>query len=204
MILVESGEIGIFANAGEAVLRPSLYAMSKIGTPSQIVERYVFVMADFEQPQIRARQRAAARDVVFCCGRDEDMGLLFDLFGCLDETGKPVDGIADPDHVIALARCLLKHGVTGALPPEKVNSEGGGYAKTFEAREYVSLAIAHLGVSEREAWDMTMTTLVGALRAKFPPMKEGSTGANAPAKEEMEATLAWHDRVLELRKKKLH
>lgn len=106
MILVESGEIGIFTNADEAVLRPSLYAMSKIGTPPQIVERYVFVMADFEQPQIRARQRAAARDVVFCCGRDEDMGLLFDLFGCLDETGKPVEGAADPEHVMALARCL--------------------------------------------------------------------------------------------------
>lgn len=61
--------------------------------------------------------------------------------------------------------------------------------------------VVHLGMSEREAWNATMTSLVAALRAKYPPMEKDSPGARAPTLEEHEATEAWFERVEAKRRK---
>ncbi len=44
MILTEIGEIGVHHNGETYVLRPSLYAMSKIGSPKEILRTYAFIM----------------------------------------------------------------------------------------------------------------------------------------------------------------
>jgi len=97
----------------------------------------------------------------------------------------------------------MKHGITGALPdlPRKAGQEQE-FVKEFDARAHVSLAIAHLGMSSAEAWQMTMTELVGALRAKFPQAESNAPGARAPTAEEHEATMAWFERVEAARKQK--
>nr|WP_220125272.1 DUF6246 family protein [Pseudomonas aeruginosa] len=70
----------------------------------------------------------------------------------------------------------------------------------FVAREYVATAIAHLGLSEREAWSMTMTGLIGALRAKYPPTESNAPGARAPTAAEHDATMEWFDKIEAKRK----
>ena len=57
--------------------------------------------------------------------------------------------------------------------------------------------MAHLGIGERDAWAMTMTSLVAALRAKFPQPKSAS-----PTVEEHDATMAWFERVQAMRGEK--
>lgn len=208
MILTESGEIGIFTDAGEAVLRPSLYAISRLGSPRDIVEQYALIMTEFDDERLRRQQLDAARRIILACGREADQDLLFRLYGYMGAEGdelKWVPGEANPEHILPLARSLMRHGVTGVNPPEKRRgNKEPEYSEEFIAKDFVAAAIAHLGMTEREAWDATMTMLVAALRAKFPPMESNEPGARAPTKEEHEETMAWYDRVEAARKKKLH
>ncbi|MCO7643270.1 DUF6246 family protein [Pseudomonas sp. S 311-6] len=196
MILTEIGEIGITAGNQHYKLRPSLYAMTQIGDPQEIVRVYASVMSEVPHKD----QFDDALVVVFACAEDDLSG----LFGARQGDGmKYVPGAAPPEHVIPLAQCLLKHGIVGALPPlPRKADEEPEFVKEFDARAHVSLAIAHLGMSSAEAWQMTMTELVGALRAKFPQAQSNSPGAKAPTKEEAEATMEWFERVESARKAK--
>ncbi|MCI2809393.1 DUF6246 family protein [Eoetvoesiella caeni] len=138
--------------------------------------------------------------VIFaCCEAD-----LSAVFGCFESTEaglKYVAGSAPQEHVVPLAQCLMKHGITGALEPlPRRHDEDPEYVVRFLARDHVALAMAHLGMSEKDAWNMTMTSLVGALRAKFPQQESNAPGARAPSKEEHEATMEWFDKIEAKRK----
>lgn len=195
MVLTEIGEIGIQTDSGEYKLRPSLYAMTQLGDPKEIVRVFASVMS--EQPHTEQFDDALA--VIYACSGDDLSG----LFGGYEATEKGlryVPGTAPVEHVLPLARCLMKHGVTGALKelPRKAG-EDPEYVKEFDARAHVSLAIAHLGMSSADAWQMTMTEIVGALRAKFPPADSDAPGARAPTLEEHQATMEWFEEVERLR-----
>lgn len=199
MILTEIGEIGV--HAGEAVyrLRPSLYAMSRIGDPKEIVEVYATVMSDALSKPAQREQFRDALAVIHCCSEDDLSG----VFGYFNERLKYVVKAAEPAHILPLARCLLKHGITGALPPlPRRAGEEPEYIDKFAARDHVAMAMAHLGVSEQDAWRMTMTGLIAAMRAKFPPTESDAPGAKAPSVEDHEATMDWHDKVLAKRQKR--
>lgn len=197
MILTSIGEIGVTAGDQQYKLRPSLYAMTKLGEPSEIVRVYASVVSDVPHQE----QFSDALAVIHACS-DED---LSEVFGCFvpARAGKGFRfkrGKAQPEHIIPIAQCLLQHGITGALEPlPRRADDEPEYVQEFDARAHVSLAIAHLGMSSQDAWNMTMTELVGALRAKFPPSEKDSPGAKAPSKSEMEEALEWHDRVLAAR-----
>ncbi len=189
MILTSIGEVGVHVGERAYVLRPSLYAMSQLGEPSEIVALYAAMMG--EQPDMRD-----ALAVIYACS-DDDLTEVFGVWEAGSDGFAYRPGLADPAALVPLARCLLKHGITGALPelPRPADAEPE-YVHEFDARQHVALAMAHLGVSERDAWQMTMTSLVGALRAKFPQVQSDAPGARAPSVDEMEEVLAWHDRIL--------
>lgn len=193
MTLTDVGEIGVRVGAEYHKLRPSLQAMTQIGTPAEIVAIYASVMTDVAHMD----RFPDALSVVHACSD----GDLSSVFGCYvpARAGSGIrfkPGKAEPAHIVPLARCLLKHGITGALPalPRKPGHEPE-YVQEFDARAHVALAMAHLGMSSPEAWAMTMTELVGALRAKFPPQESSEPGAKAPTKEQHEATMEWFERV---------
>jgi len=202
MILADIGEVGVHAGERTCVLRPSLYAMSLLGTPRDIVATFANVQGpDAAGTAGHAVQRRNALAALYACAADEDLELLHGLFGTWDEMGHFLAGREPWPVALAIARCLLKHGVIGALPPLPQRADKQPeYSEKFDAREYVALAMAHLGLRERDAWEMTMTGLLGALRAKFPP--ERSPGASAPTVDEHEATMAWFERVEAARAKK--
>lgn len=194
-ILTEIGEIGVHHGDITHVLRPSLYAMTQIGEPEEIVRVFASVMQagpDFVD----------ALGVIFACA-DTDVS---EVFGSLEAEGEKIKyqpGAAPAEHVVFIARCLLKHGITGALPPLPPKAgEEPEYTPAFNAREHVAVAMAHLGLSEREAWQMTMTSFIGAMRAKFPP--EATAGSRAPSDEQVEADMALLDRINALRDRQVH
>lgn len=203
MILTEVGEIGVHIGDRTHVLRPSLHAMSQLGTPAEIVSVFVSVMGDVSDERGQRLQLQDALSVIYACAGDDD---LSGLFGAVEmrKTGPGViyrPGIAPTEHILPLARALLRHGIVGALPAEKREGDGK-YSNEFDARALVAVGMAHLAMSEREAWAMTMTGLVGALRSKFPPPPSNEPGANAPSKEELEAAMEWADRVDQKRRKR--
>ena len=202
MILTETGEIGVHVGDDVHILRPSLYAMTQIGEPAQIVEAYATVMTEGLEGAAAECQFADALMVVHACSERD----LSDVFGCFERGDGGLvfrRGIADPSDILPLARCLLRHGVTGVHKPlPRRADDEPEFVREFVARDHVALAVAHLGVSEREAWQMTMTSLVGAMRAKFPPTPDQSPGSRAPTKEEHEATEAWFEKIAAKRKKR--
>ena len=195
MILRDIGEVGVFAGGEVYTLRPSLYAMTQLGEPDEIVRLFVSVM----HPDPHRDQFADALAVMHACAGDRD---LSPVFGYMDGRHY-VPGMADPGHILPLARCLLKHGVVGALPPlPRAADSEPEYSGEFRAREVVDLAVAHLGIPAQTAWQMTMTEIGGALRAKFPPPDALAPGQRAPTLEEHEATMAWADRIDARRKQR--
>lgn len=192
MILTDIGEIGVHTAAGQYILRPSLYAMTQIGTPAEIVDVFARVMGEAFTPRQQDDQLADALHVVKSCSEDD----LSAVFGEYDELLRYRPGIAPVDHLLPLARCLMKHGVTGSLPPlPRQNDDESNYTGEFVARDHVAIAIAHLGLTEREAWQMTMTGLVSALRAKYPPSASNAPGAKAPSAAQHAETMAWFEKV---------
>ncbi len=208
-ILTEIGEIGVHAGERVHILRPSLYAMTQIGDPEEIVRVFASVME-------AAPSFVDALGVIYACAETD----VSDIFGRIESiesvperplingeimgATRYVEGAVPPEHVVYLARRLLLHGVTGALPPLPLkDGETQEFTPTFDARDHVAVAMAHLGLSEREAWQMTMTSFIGAMRAKFPP--EATPGSKAPSIDEYEADMARLDKINAIRdKKELH
>lgn len=194
MILVDIGEIGIHTGADCYKLRPSLYAISQLGTPTQIVSLYASVMG-------AAPPLADVLGIIHACAQDD----VSHIFGCFVPARAPgakglryVPGEAEVADAAIIARSLLRHGVTGALPPQEVNGEEPEYSAEFDARSYVALAMAHLGATSADAWQMTMTELVGAMRAKFPPVKDpNKRAASKPmTPTEYDATMEYGDAIM--------
>lgn len=179
------GEIGVYLGEKEYLFRPSLSAIESLGSPRKIVELYALL---FSSPQInpfwpvnsyRSWEReviSVAYDVlVACCNED-----VTPLVGCMgSKWGSFVSGAMPSMDMVHLARSLMTDGIIGIrsnLRPAKKPEEE--YTPEFKAKEFVAQAVAHLGVSSEEAWNMTMTEFAGAMQSKFgkpetlPPVEE--------------------------------
>lgn len=204
MIFPDLGEIGIHMEGGvNLVLRPSFYAMSKLGSPAEIVEIFADVMSEYSTAKLQEDQHRTALAVLYACAPDNDT-LVVTAFGHYAEAGKDgmqyVQGLANPALVLVFARTLMRHGVIGNAPalPRHVDAEPT-YMREFHAREHAAIAMAHLGMSERDAWACTMTSLALAMRQKYPPSSKDSPGVDAPSAEEFDAAMEWADKLDALR-----
>ncbi|EKO3657470.1 hypothetical protein M3906_000282 [Vibrio metschnikovii] len=191
MILTEIGEIGVHYKGNTVVLRPSLYAMSQLGSPKEILESYAIIMSEFSDSKMRWKQFREALSVINSCCEDD----LSDVFGYLNERRKYVKKAAGMSDILAIARSLMQHGITGTQEPIKRKDKESDYVTEFKAQDHVALAMAHLNIPEDKAWAMTMTSLVAALRAKFPQQESKDPGSKAPTKDEHEATMEWFEKV---------
>lgn len=185
-ILTDIGEIGVACDGRCIVLRPSLAAMASLGEPAEIVQIFARAMEGDLMDCLA---------VVFACSEED----VSDLFGYIDSTDKGlkyIPGKVSIDDMRILAQALLRHGVIGvAKELPRPAGEEPQYLQAFEARELAAVAMAHLQMAEAEAWNMTMTGLVGTLRVKFPPSAQGAPGYDAPSIEEHDAAMQWYERV---------
>src|SRR5690606_34325464 len=132
MILTGIGEVGITAGEQCYRLRPSLYAMTQLGDPAEIVRVYASVMSD----DAHKEQFSDALAVVHACCDDD----LSDIVGCFvpARAGKGFrfkQGAIPVEHILPLARCLIRHGVTGALPEaSRKPDDSPEFVAEFDAR----------------------------------------------------------------------
>lgn len=185
-ILTAIGEIGIHAPGREVVLRPSLYAMSRLVDP---VETFVAL----HSANARDRFHAAVDTLQACI--DED---ITDLTGHMGSRyGSWVAGKIPMPDLLPLACSLIRHGVVGVVPelPPLADQSDKTYTPNFEPREFVAVAMAHLGLTESEAWNLTVTGFVLAMRAKFPR----PPGAEAPNPKDLDAAFTRLDRINKVR-----
>lgn len=174
---LEAGELAVSTATKDYLFRPSFAAMASLGSPTEIVELFG---ALYSTPEINPVYPAES----YRRWEKEVLGVAYDvLTACCDDDVTPlighvgskydswVPGAMPPEHMIPLARSLMKHGITGNIKLRgKPKQED--YTSDFKAKDFVASAIAHLGLSEDEAWNMTMTTFATAMRAKFGSPKE--------------------------------
>ena len=108
--------------------------------------------------------------ILKCCSDDETGPLLGECWFTPSGKLRLKPGIMPVDDVITLAQHCMYHGLIGDGPEEVASDrQEGEYKPTFDILEFVYSAVAHLGLSESEAWNMTMTGYRAAVRAKTPP-----------------------------------
>ena len=183
-VLVEAGEVGIYGHGVPPfVLRPSLRNMAALGTPAEIVAMFARVMGPIDPSDVWGAIMDA-RIVLWTCAE-----------GAVDNAHLVLgsgfeNGALTAEQVVALARHMLVHGIVGAQQDDSGESKP---LEEFEAATFAALAVAHLGTSVEDAWDMSMTSLVQALKAKFPNL--GKPQHAGPSRKELEATMKWFEGV---------
>lgn len=197
--LTAIGEVGIEVEGRSYLLRPSLFSMTRIGSPAEIIEAFVlltgsepvpvhpFLLPDLVKNWRRDRFRAALNVLHACSDQD-----LTPVVGAMTAYNRYGSGAMSLHDVVAVARSLILHGVVGAAKPDPTRTPSADdYMTEFKAADYAAAAIAHLGASEADAWQMTMTSFSGAMRAKYPPQpKAAGADAKPHTASEYDATMA--------------
>lgn len=221
-VITSHGEQGLSLPDGrEAKLRPSLYAMTQLGTPEEIVAKFATLHS---QPRLMTFDESDAPGVI-AAGmminkqrvRDHWREVLFlsweILTACSDDDLTPFIGgpgsryasyrigPVSPEIMRALACSLMQYGVIGPLPKQVPNEEPKApdpskYTPAFDASLYVSKAVAHLGFSEDDAWNLTLTGFAKYWEAKYGEDKTPRHSA------EHDATMSWLAKVNAVRDKK--
>lgn len=173
------GEIRLFIGDKSYFFKPSFAAMDSLGTPEHIVSLFYELHSEFKpnpfylNDSFRIWERdvsSAAYDVMTSCC-EEDITPIIGHMG--SKWNSFVPGAMSVIDMIHVARSLIVHGVIGDLPPSKAPKKQEDYTAGFDARDFVSQAVAHLGLSTAEAWNLTMTEFSGAMRAKFGKPDDG-------------------------------
>jgi hypothetical protein len=155
--------------------------MASLGSQTEIVELFTALHSGpvinpfYPEQSFRRWERqiiSMSIDVLAACCEDD----ITPLVGHVGTRwGTYVPGAMPVEHMPHLARALLKHGITGDVKP-KGKPKQEDYSATFDARQFVATAIAHLGMSEDAAWSLTMTTFAAAMRSKFGAPDDKTAG----------------------------
>jgi hypothetical protein len=162
------GEIGVSANGRDFLFRPSLFAMQRLDDP---IRAFVDIHNPDRSKNAENQRFISAVDVLTACTDDD----ISDLVGSMSPRYRNDSfvgfswrcGLISFTDCIVLASSLIRHGVVGVVPVETKKKEGN-YSSKFEPRELASIAMAHLGMSEDAAWNLTVTGFILAMRAKYP------------------------------------
>lgn len=222
-VITAIGEQGLQRQDGSGVvLRPSMYAMTRLGEPEEIVAKFVALHApaDLVQPaaddsfgvrlgiqaENKRRMRDHWRSVLFTAHEVMTACTDDDLTPFIGEPGSRYAsyrlGPVPVEAMVEMARSLMQHGTIGpirkpaAVDPDAPKDPSKLTAK-FDALFFVSKAVAVLGMSESEAWNMTMSSFAAAWEAKFGENKQERHS------EEHDQTMAWLAKVNEKRTTKV-
>lgn len=172
MVITNIGQVAIKTPSRTFILTPSLASISKLKNP---IETYT-ILNTLEQATSELLQ--AAYDVLLACSDSDEIKKYFGR----QLIGKPVirgnkitkkytDVFIDEIHAVCIARSLIHHGMVGDVKTDRPAKESD-YSSEFDPLDWVSAIIAHLNMSERDAWQMTMTSILAALKVKFPPSEK--------------------------------
>ncbi|MGJ0579221.1 DUF6246 family protein [Xenorhabdus bovienii] len=193
--IFEIGEMVIATDKADFLFRPSFSAMTRIGTPQQIVGAYTLLNGAETQELINRAVMAYGslpdwlikliRKPVF--GRNILSTAMMVIQACCEDDAEELIGEWKPgrrgvvyrpgkmsiNDIIVLATEMITHGVIGKVKIRKLQRNEGTeeYSGQFVAIEYINAARAHFGMSREEAEQLTMTEFQMMLKAKFPDDK---------------------------------
>ncbi|MGG7927033.1 DUF6246 family protein [Klebsiella aerogenes] len=193
--LIDIGEISVSDSRDggqDYLLRPSFEAMTRIGTPAEIVRVYATIhgsdvaklleactdtlrrIPDWLSPSFnRSAEKvlSTCMHVLQACCEDDMTPMIGEWKGwrhCV--VYRP--GQMPKNDIIVLAQHLMQHGVVGKAKVRQLQRHETGERTTeFKAFDYISAARSHFGMSRSEASQLTMTEFQMLLAAKYPDQK---------------------------------
>jgi hypothetical protein len=163
-VIKDIGEFIIQHNEIDYLFIPSFLNMTKLGKPDEIVEIFSIIFGEINNDNFTSVIECADKILEACCTTDCSV-----ITGYLKGEDKlvNVEAAIPVEDKLILSQHLLKHGLIGDISPKKT-SEDASYSDEFHAKKFVYMAVAHLGMSESDAWNMSMTAFQEAMEAKFP------------------------------------
>lgn len=193
--LTDIGEISISDSregGKDYLLRPSFEAMTRIGTPEEIVQAYATIHGSDVAQLIEVCSGTLGRFPAWLSPSFNRAGekLFFAswqvLQACCEEDLTPMigewkgwrhcvvyrPGQMPKNDIIVLAQHLMQHGVVGKAKVRQLQRHETGEKTTeFRALDYIVAAQTHFRMSEAEAVRLTMTKFQMLLAAKYPDQK---------------------------------
>lgn len=185
MIYIKVGQCAVTVDGIKYIFTPSFAAMAKIENDIDLVQAFAIVHGSKYPAKLPHDKDLRNRILARCYGEIVQTSMLV-LKACADSDISHLigtceitlggklrlrHGIIPIEDVITLAKHLLFHGLIGDGPENRAaeQPQDSDYTPVFDVLEFVYSAVAHLGLSESEAWNMTMTGYRAAVRAKMPP-----------------------------------
>ncbi|MGG8006322.1 DUF6246 family protein [Klebsiella aerogenes] len=193
--LIDIGEFSVSDSRDggqDYLLRPSFEAMTRIGTPAEIVRAYATIhgsdvaklleactdtlrrIPDWLSPSFnRSAEKvlSTCMHVLQACCEDDMTPMIGEWKGwrhCVVY----LPGQMPKNDIIVLAQHLMQHGVVGKAKVRQLQRHETGERTTeFKAFDYISAARSHFGMSRSEASQLTMTEFQMLLAAKYPDQK---------------------------------
>ncbi|ENJ4025079.1 hypothetical protein AB1D33_004313 [Enterobacter hormaechei] len=191
-------DIGVFTiidsreGGKDYLLRPSFEAMTRIGTPEEIVKTYATIHGSDVARLIEVCTGALGRfpawlspsfnraaDNVFfsswqvlqaCC--EEDLTPVIGDWKAWSNCVVYRPGRMPKSDIIVMAQQLMQHGILGKAKVRKLQRhETGERTNEFRSLDYIVAAQIHFGMNEEEASGLTMTKFQMLLAAKYPEQK---------------------------------
>lgn len=172
---------------------PSFFSMQRIGEPEDI--KYVSDMVYQASTNYSLTGRVYRREFNACVDAIQsccDDLLPHELTGFYDEEGHYQEGAIELHDLIVMAIHMLKFGIHGE-PSRRMKAlsrkeEIKPEKSLFNPIDFVMSAVAHLGISRDDAWQMTMLEFQKAMESKFPPTeKERKKEASLMSREDLRA-----------------
>lgn len=172
-VITAIGHAGIKTPSGEYKLIPTLAAIATLDNPVQMYSDLTALDTPHEE------RVEIAHAVIMACSNDSSIARWLGQRevskprmrkGVITRTYSSV--YIDAAHSVAIAEQLLFHGMVGKIERRAASISESDYTNTFDPLEWVSAVVAHLGLSEADAWNMTMTSILSALKTKFPPTEK--------------------------------
>lgn len=188
-VITDIGQFAIHINDTTLVFTPSFLNMTKIGTPSEIVKTFSIIFGAEDSVSEQLFIDLVDKVLTACC--ESDCSVITGYLEGNENKLVTVDGLTIQDRVI-LAQHLLKHGLIGESQLKK-KSDNADYSDEFHAKKFVYMAVAHLGMSEVDAWNMSMTAFQEAMEAKFP-----TNDKEIISQDDYDSAMAYADSVVGL------
>lgn len=172
MVITDIGQIGIKTPSGFFTLTPSLRNIASLENPTESYK-------DICDPNQHIDWRfEVACKVMLACSDSPDLAKYLGMQPLEKprirkgvKTTRYQPSYVPARHCIIFAEHLLFHGMVGKIDNLLLTKESD-YTDEFKPLSWVAAVVAHLGIPEREAWQMTMTSILHAMRVKYPPSEK--------------------------------
>lgn len=174
-VITDVGQFAIHVNEIDYLFTPSFLNMTKLGDPEKIVKIFSTIFGEINNFNLKQVMQYVDKTLEVCCEMDCSV-----ITGYIKGEDKliNIEPLIPIEDKLVLAQHLLKHGLIGEIPRKKTNDDTD-YSNEFHAKKFVYLAVAHLGMRESDAWNMSMTAFQEAMEAKFPSTKNDIVSQDA-------------------------